>query len=310
MKSGKALIVLISTCLLVSVNAHSDTIALNYAWKPGLKMKSDFSHENISYTNEKMLKEKIVGSSLITTKKHSTGLQVDFADNRIDIVQSDAGMDEKMKKFFSKLTELTPSYIINNEGVLADVLELDKIRTVMQDFIDDIFAEGPPEVKQQMQGFLQNMLSKEHMMAQMHKDWNRDVGQWLGAEFESGYVYSVEYQAPVPLFGNLPVLTKGEYEYTGRVPCNKQDQENSCVELHFVSFVDPESAQALAKQSYKMMNQPLPAGFDLRIDYSLVVITEEKTLLPHYVQEITAISTSESLDGKKTEVTTYHYSYQ
>jgi len=290
----KNLCIILLFFIFTQVNiVKAESITLEYNWQPGITSKVDYKFVKVKSHKGKSQNREVKGSYILTTKSHRDGLQIDFSDSTTEVTSSQAGEKSKMESFIQKLSEISPSYIINHKGVLTKAIGIKKIKDNMEIEMQTMFADIPPAVREKMMGFINGMFSEQQIMTQLQQQWNRDVGQWIGGEFEIGYVYTVNYSSPVPFLGNIQIPTIGQYEYFGKTNCNPSSFSKNCVKLNFKSFLDDQSIQTMLSEFFKKIGAKLPESFQLTIDYNVQLITEPKTLKPHKIIE-TKISTLSS----------------
>ena len=300
--------------LLVSpaLSAEPDVVKLNYAWESGMKGSVSYRFSRTRTHQQEPVTDTITGSYIFTTSEHPDGLQIDLSDMQTKVESSNDIKKDKIQQLLEKLAQIHPSYIISKEGELLGVIGLEQIRDELNQEMKSWFAGEKPEVHQKMEQILQAFLSKEQLMTQLNDDWNREVGQWIGAEFEKGNYYEIEFESTVPALGNITVPTRGKYEYLGRTACNEQDKKERCVKLYYVSGFDPEAAQNIVIALFRQMNTPVPENFSIVMDYALEVITEPSTLRPHSIRErkIFATGFGERPDAtRQEEIKVIDYTY-
>ena len=220
---------------------------------------------------------------------------------------------KNIQNFIQKLSEISPSFIVGPKGELVEVVGITQLKDGMQREINTWFADSAPEVKQQMNKLLKAVLSEQQILAQIQRGWNRDVGQWIGAEFEKGYGYDIEFSTPIPFLNNAQIPTKGQYEYLGKTKCRSSDQERKCVELNFKSFLDENATQEVIGEILKKMGAEAQVSLQVKIDYEVQVVTEPKTLRPHKIIEtkvVTAPIQGGSTSAVQTEIKEISYTYQ
>ena len=292
-----------------------DKVILSYNWKPGTEARVIFSSDQIKSRNGKRTNMKMSGESTMKTVKHKKGLLIDFTYSKIDINADEKQMEGRMKKLMEKISAISPSYIINKDGEILDVIGLEEMRQTALKEMDKWFADADPKVKAQISNMLQSMLSNAQLMAQVQQDWNRDVGQWLGAEFEAGYVYSLDYETPIPMIGNAMIPFKGEYSYIGKTACNNKDKREKCVKLNYRSNIDSEGARIFITKMFEKMGAPKGEAekITMTIDYELELITDPTTLYPYNIKEVKTVRVP-ALEGQpsseQVDIKNYNYIYK
>jgi len=276
--------------------AFADTTSLRYNWKPGITAKVHFKFLKSKSLNSVIQERKMEGIYILKTKIHKKGLQVDFSEVNTKFSANTNQEKDKFQMFIQKLSKITPSFIIDPKGDLIEVVGLEELKLQMQTEMHKWFEDSPPDEKQKVNQIFQRLLTEQQIMSQLQQNWNRDVGQWRNAEFEKGFVYSIDFVSPIPFLGNVQIPTKGEYKYLGRTNCNPSDQNQNCVILFYKSFLDQDATRKVITEMFKNMGIESPESFKLKIDYELQIITDPKTLLPRKIIE-TKIITAPSPGG-------------
>jgi hypothetical protein len=278
--------------------AHADTVSLNYKWEPGIIAKVYYKAVRTKQYEEKIEKREIKGSYTLSTKSHEKGLRLDVTDSKSKVSSTNAEEENKLQEFMQKLTEKLPSCIIDSKGNLIEVVEIAKFRQDMLKELDSWLSESTSEEGEKATQLVKTILSDQQLLSIMQKSWNRDVAQWIGAEFETGYVYDIEFSTPVAFLNNIQIPTKGRYEYLGKVKCRESDQTESCVELSFKSALDEKTMEVLMVKLFEKIGKEPPEGFVVKIDTEVILTTEPQTLFPHKMMQ-TGITTI-PIEGKST----------
>jgi len=274
-------------CLAFSMAAaaEGDVVNLEYDWKPGMEAQVTYTLDQYRVggggddTN-------VTGSYVLRTRQAEGGLLVEFSDSKVSVESANSELGEKMQHLMERLAAFMPAYLINTQGELERIVGFDEMYREMRARVDSWVSEVPDETKAMMNHMTEHALSEQNVMAQAVQSWNRDVAQWVGAELEAGYVYSVEFESYSPMVPNIPILTVGEYEYLGKVACNEADTGNQCVKLRYSSSYDPESALAAVRQTLESMGIPVSEDFTVSMDYVVEIVTGEENLIPHHIREV------------------------
>lgn len=319
MKSVKFLILIFIIasslgCVAPGQNQSADVVKLQYGWYPGIsasvKFRNTLIHNRPRRKSERVTMD---GSYVMRTKKHSAGLQIDceLTDFSVDDNRYLAAKN-RPRQVLQKIVGVKPSFVINGNGNLYDILPVGGfIEAIERENSNFVRHVNHPQFNPK-QFFLNRLVSKSHVVSRLHKSWERDVGQWINAELRQGHRYSVKFARPVLLFGNQEAPNIGRYEYMGRVPCNRLDQKLSCVKLSYHSKVDDEYANGALTALFKNMEINYIGTIAAKINYDLEVITEERTLIPHYIKEIDSASLVDEKYGihfEKQDVKEFHYAY-
>lgn len=265
--------------------APVDTVQLKYGWTPGIHAKSEFVFLRTKSANGETSTREMKGSQEFKTSEHADGLQVNFISSQLEVSASEEAEQTGIEQLVEKLSNITPSYVINQEGALLDVLGVEEIQKVMKQELEKTLADSSPEVVQQFEAVIGRATSREGLMTMISQVWNRDVAQWIGAEFEINETYETQFVTPIPFLGNAQIDTIGQYQYLGKVNCNEDDQNQKCAKLEYRSMLNEESLLKAISSLFEKMGGAVPEGFTFEIDYQLIIITEYDTLLPHSMVE-------------------------
>ena len=282
--------IIIGMILSTSIYAMDESVSLKYNWQPGMVSNVKYSFTKTKSYNGQTQKRQMVGTYVVKTSLHKDGLQLDFSDHKMEMNMDSDSQQNKLQQAIQKISQIMPSYIINKKGELIEVIGLEELKTAMEDQIREIFKNSPVEMQQKMDQLMQQILSKPQIMAQLQDEWNRDVGQWLGATFEKGYVYNIEFASPVPMLGNKSILTKGEYSYLGPSKCQDHDKDQKCVKLRFESYLDQNATTTVLNEMFGSMGVTSPEAFDLKADYKLEIITDPISLRPYKIKATNTVS--------------------
>lgn len=147
-------------------------------------------------------------------------------------------------------------------------------------------AAGIDSLPLERQEQLRKTLTPEVTTAAAESEWNRLVGEWVGAEFDLGRLYQKESQAMSPFGpGTVQVLTTVSAQQ--RTACDPEDDQLSCVKLLAHTSYDPtemmEQLQALLAQAPPEERAGLEAeleGAQLEISVRRTLVTRPDTLVP------------------------------
>ena len=68
---------------------------------------------------------------------------------------------ETMQSFIEKVSQLSPSYIINNKGELIDVIGITELQQALKTEVDNMFFGSPVELQNKNKGDLKTMTSEQ-----------------------------------------------------------------------------------------------------------------------------------------------------
>lgn len=277
-------------CLFAAQSWAVETITLQYGWEPG-------THAKVTGTasKEKFLNNESQGvvsmdiSYFLVTTAHEQGLQIDFSNAEVTMSSGAEDLPPFMQSYMESLFSSMPSYVIDPEGAVVGIPNLDTFREAAVSGIEAMLTDVPDEVRTQLIGGLSQVFSEDVLHAQVEEEWGKHVGQWIGAELDNGGVYQMEYEAPIPLLNNQLVKTYAEYEFVDRVNCDDLDTENSCVFLLYRTQTDDLAATALLQQ----LLGDLAVAEELIVSISTEVelVTDPESLLTYYSKSVKSVST-------------------
>ena len=273
---------LAATSQLALADSHSTT--LEYGWHAGITSKVEYSLRKKRVQQGVERGQSMTGSYVLRTSEHPGGIRIDFSDvtNRID--GDDTGAAEHLAGLMEAVAANPPTYVVSPAGEVTGVVGLAELTARVRESVSAMLENAPAEVRTRIDGLMGQMLTERNMLAQLQQEWNRDVGQWIGAELEQGYLYELDFQAPVPMFGNVTVPTRATFEYLGRARCNERSERARCVVLVYSSSVDEQGSRAILEALFERIGAPLPADLVFKVDHRVELLTEPDTLLPHRVQ--------------------------
>ncbi len=317
MKKGIVYLLLLASPIPVLAESNEgvlNSVTLTYNWQPGIRAKLEYEVEKTKTTRGITKRSSLTGKSTMITVKQGDGIRVDFVDTSTTVKTDDKNTQNKFQNMLKNLTAVTPSYLVDSKGEITEVVGLEELRTKMLREIDKLLEGAESKEKQKFTRLINAMLSREQISAQIMQQWNRDVGQWIGANFEEGYVYKIDYEAPIPMIGNAPIPFKGEYSYLGKTKCNDKDKGESCVKLKYQSHIDEKGASVLLVKVFEKMgiSKDKAEKIKLSIDYELDVISDPFTLYPFSVREVKIVK-SPAPEGKpraeQIEISRFKYTY-
>ena len=298
-------------CSITDPNKPGEVIKLRYGWYPGILASVQYHHvKTRKMPGQQSGTVQFQGNFQIRTKEHPNGLQIDGEGGVLEMDdENNAIAQHKFEGFIQRLAEVNPSFIIDKKGTLQEIVRFDEFRQTVEQETSKLLPKkaGQPFLNTQL--FLDRFASREQVLSMLLENWNRDVGQWVDSELEQGQTYRVETKRPMYLLGDVEVLNVGHYEYMGRVPCDQADQKSSCVKLYFHCKVDEDSAKSAFRSIFNdigidkfgEMGVNIIGGLGVNILYDLELITEERTLLPHYIKETKLVDLEGMQHGFKFE---------
>lgn len=290
-----------------------DTVVLQFNWQAGIHSSAKVVAERVSVKNDQETIQSTMTANVISRlEAHPDGFSVFQTTDNVNI-QADMGeMTQYIKPLMESVSTVDTQYIVSNTGELLDIEGLEPVIESLRETIGLMVDDSPAEIKPVLNNMATQMVNKEHMVSKAFDSWNAQVQQWIGAEFEKGYYYAVEYSEPVVAFGGLELDFTGAYEYQGKAECNETGKEQGCVVLLFTSSLLPASAAQLTDIVIQQMNLPIPDGLEMSLDTSILLITEAETLKPHYYEKIqttTFPNKNEAETEQRINRSSYTYTY-
>ncbi|GEM_PF-2180273 len=300
-----------SNCL-----AEVDTVVLNYGWTPGIYTKvTGYNSREKFVAGVPQDRVTIDLSYVMSTKAHPSGLQIDFLNVEADMGVWEDTVPPWLEEYMEKATEFLPSYLIDPQGQLLGVTDLQRFRESMLTSMSEalvITPEFPQAQKDQLMAGMEQTLSEEVLNQQLLEEWMLNVGQWIGAELDDDGVYQTEFEAPVAVLNNQLIKTYAEFEFAGRVNCDDRDADASCVVLHYRTATDDISMNALL-ENFVDEGTALP-DFNFNVTHEMELVVHPDTLLTYYRKSIkrahTPLQTPQGLAAVESiETTEYQYLY-
>lgn len=301
----------------------SNVVELKFAWPVGLAGTATTDSLRIQRRGDKAVTFEVTDETAFTLESDDRGLLLRFSGIKTNtrITPESAGQQRELQKLFQILSAMQPSYIVSPKGKLVDVAGLDKFRAAILAQLDKYGSSLPKTVRPRVKALVMKQFSKEELLSLISADWNRLVGQWVGAALRLGATYQVASSSPrIPLLGNITLPGQYVFGATRRVPCGDTGTAIKCVELHMTSQLDPgKTAAALQKYAQEAARQT-GAGPDtiksVRMNFDLTLVTEPSTLIPYDTTSVTrTVITTIDSDGRRstsydTRSVTVHYRYK
>ncbi len=293
----------------------ADVVHLTYDWPIGLIARAHYRLDKEREGNGGDFAYAVKGHYRIETERSSQGLQVNFSEVELGVDDGGAspeGVEGYVRRLAAQAAAISPGYVVSDAGELVAVTDVADLRAALLQELEAFAADQPADVRQRIGEMLDRLLSEEQLVARIQGEWNRDVGQWLDARLERGYVYETEFDSVLPLAGNATVPTKAQYRYLGRVPCSDRDTGTRCVKLDMQSFIDPDGFRPAMERFFEQLGRRMPEDMDVRMDYTVTVVTEPDTLIPHEVRwsKVTVASLGEGgSDTRRAERGHIAYTY-
>ena len=306
----------ITLCLSCTAVADevSDTVSLNFDWNTGLQSRGEAYAERIKVKNgEQEVQMTMTADVQSRIESHSEGFLLIQDTNNVEFDADFGEMSDYMKPMMESVSSIEIQAVISSDGELLSVEGMEPIISGLNESMDLIIKDAPDEIKPMLNNLKPQLVSEDKILSQVYESWDSQFGQWVGAEFEKGYYYNVEYTEQIEEFGGVELGVNGSYEYLGKINCNEKDSEQSCVELTFSSSLEPESAKQLTNAIMEQMNIPVPEGFTMEVATNILLITEPSTLKPHYYEKVRKILSPNTNEAGTEELINrfvYNYYYE
>ena len=275
----------------IAADDISDTVALTYVALPDVSASVEFSGERISIREDVETVQFTMSGSIETqSSTHPDGILVRTNQTDVSFDSDNPEFREFMAPMMESLSSVELSSVISESGEMLTLEGMDSVLAVTKTQTRSIIDKMPDKLKTGMHALVDATLNKDAFLRRIQDDWDLEVGQWNGLEFEKGSTYEVEYGEAVQEFGNVELGFDGEFEYLGRVACNVDDDALSCAELSFKSSLKEEYAEHLTNAIATNLNLPLPDDFLMTVDTEVTLITEPSTLHPHQILKVKTIS--------------------
>lgn len=303
------LVAMLSTTLFAD---ESDTVTLQFNWPDVLEGSVDYSYETIKQQGGSESVITLTGTSDIRATKSDGSYTLDSFNHVIHDLTDDGSMSDFSKQLMEKIGSVSTTAIISPDGVMESVTGMESVVDDLKKELINLTADLAQEVQASLKLMVDDALSDEKLLEQAQTNWDSNVGQWIGAELESGFVYEVEYGTPIALLDNQKIPTKGFYRYLGPVKCTEASETADCANLNYTSELDADVTSKVLDLIYERWQTPRPEGIRLAIEYEVTVITDPDTLVPYQTRDVTRIYNPDPESGKqnariKTQTSVYRY---
>lgn len=296
-----------------------DKVALTFAWPKNLKGSIEISRTKRLRTNRGKRNQKISGSYDFRVRPVAGGLSITQTNAKIvvDGDQKMSAVQAKLQDFLLKTASSPPSFVVAPNGQFQRLDGLQEFQKRVSDGLDAMISGYPSQLQQKVKRVVAPMISLARLQQQIVSGWNRDVGFWTGgAVIDHGDTYVFKHANRFPAFGTLRVPMATHFEFAERVPCTKKETSKRCVRLESRTKVDnKELTKAIEKwvASTGATGKAKPNFKNMRIDVSVTLITDPRTLIPYHVREkkVTVASIGGPKGGlaEQVQITELKYKY-
>ncbi|MCG6988714.1 MAG: hypothetical protein LJF06_11110 [Gemmatimonadetes bacterium] len=260
-----------------------DTVRLAFGWTAGLHGEVQLTRVRIDGSGPARADTSTLRTTYsLAVSKVEDGLRVEVGDFKVPAIPE----SDETAAAIALISSFSPSYVLSPGGDLLRLDGTEELVTRVRSMLDSMLTEGKlPAMKEAVD----SLVSEEALSAQLSEEWTALVGAWLDAELEVGSLYELETEEALPLPGNPVVPFKFEFGVIDRVPCDKEDQTTSCVELVMRSFPDPDVMKQFMKQFLKDFTNSMRADRpevpemalrNLSVFSESVLVTSPETLIP------------------------------
>lgn len=294
-----------------------ESIRLKYAWPKDKSFQMKFSFSETTKRGKQKVGMNMNGTSTVSTENHEKGLKIKYTDTKIKsqfLGMGNVPFQKKLSKFLVGLGEMDVQYVIGENGDLLDVVNFDEYQKHIKDYLDGFIKEIPKSSGRiRILSMFNQLTSRQHLLGQFQKEWNKEVGQWIDAEMERGFVYEIVEEEEIPILPGTKVPFTYKYSYLGKIACVEGGAEKNCVELQMEAEADPKAMTKVMDKFLKEFEgkKSIPPTKRMSVNTTLSLITEPDTLLPHRSLFVKKIVT-EGPDGNvsvKTEKNEGLYTY-
>lgn len=293
--------------------AAAETVALRFAWPASLSATVESERIRVRKAETADSSAAAVTYHMQSGKGQGAERLVRFSDFEL---QAPGRAEPRVQEMIEQISQLVPSYRINNAGEFLGVYEVGKLKARMDTMMAPLLAE---DSSGQLQSLVASLVSEQYLNGVTAQEWNALVGTWVGADLELGQVYELEEQAPVPIIPGATVKMVSEFAVEARVPCAEDAQKKQCVQIHLYAEPDSAAMKAVLQQFMERISgsgaaAQVPVFDDLSIRSELLLITRPETLVPHYLELVKTVEGrgrlgSESAPFSQTDRRRYWYTY-
>jgi hypothetical protein len=284
--------------------AAAEPIELRFDWPDGLEAAVSYSGERVREQVGQTSTQVVTGSYTLRVSNHPAGKLIEYADANVNVDLGDVaeGPQKKLQEMMIKAMSQPPSYVVNENGEYVKLHGLDDLRRNLDEMVGIIVDEMPDNIRAQVQGMFDKMLTPEVLETGIIENWNRDVGFWVGASLDVGDWYEVEFTNTVAMLGNIAMPMKNRFRIIERVACNDDDNGTGCVRIEMTSVVsDEDLAKAVEEfiSRFDAQGNVNPSIQELKQENDVRLITDPSTLRPYSIESSKQTSLKMSLGGMK-----------
>jgi len=290
-------------------------ITLKYGWPEGMQATMSMSKKFLFSKGEEKQIQNVNEHYHLSTVPYEQGLELKIEFLKVDVEDSGDAKSE-VRQFLKELMNLTPNYILSENGEFAGLIGLPELVGEMENAISDMGGHLPDEVSNRLRDMVRKILNRETFEESSKERWNRIVEQWIGLTLTKGVAKKVKRNARLIILPGMEVPIETSYTYHGRVPCNDQETRRECVKLEATSVLGPEKMGEVLDIWSKNIGLDESPYEKIETQSRLEIVTEPDTLLPHKLSMRRLISGVFRIDGHEKSIrqtdlleSSYQYEY-
>lgn len=317
----------------------SQTVFLQFDWPLGMRARVDVTRLKVTERQEARDTISISASYLIAVEPHESGRLIRFSDYVFGSASSTAlegagsAQSDFLPDFVARVGQLMPDFVVSVEGELIDVVGAEALVEVL---VEELLTAGGLSEDSveaaQARTMLEVFFSPDNVISNAADLWTALVYNWVGEEFDRGYVYEFESEVQAfPALGGGMVPAVGKLEVSNSIPCLEGEADARCVELSEITWIEDDAladfnlelrdaARETARRLDGLTNDveipepDRPALTVSGIENEIVLIAEPETLIPYSLLVGQLIDLTYEEDGRKIssselERTTYTFTY-
>lgn len=295
--------------------APVDTVRLRFNWPVGKVATVETTRFRERVTEKT---DTVAGSARyrMHVQQHPEGLLIVYDSFDVSTGAGTPAGASAAQATAERLADLMPSYVVSREGEFLRIDGVAALRARMHALLGSMLQADSTG---QARAALESLVSEQVLNHVAAQEWNSLVGMWIEADLEMGQKYELEEEAPIPLIPGSMVTMVSEFSIERRIPCREGGTTPDCVEIHLLSFPDPEEVKVIIRRFMdRIASQPAMARFgfeSLDLENELVLIIEPATLLPHRARLSKSVEGVVVADGKKSNVSqldirTFRFTYR
>jgi hypothetical protein len=270
--------------------APVDTVRLRFNWLPGTVAEIESARFRERFAEKT---DTLAGSARYRMKvaAHPEGRSVEYSDFDFGGVPGRPRESRALQAIAEQVSSLVPNSLVSGEGDFLRVQNVNQMRTQLDSLLGPMVGGSGNE---QALAAIAAIFSEDALNMLAAQEWNALVGMWTGADLELGETYELQQMAALPMIPGATVPMISQFSVVERVSCLEEGDGEDCVEIHLVSFADPDAMKDHLQQFIRRLSSDpklaASAYDDLAIENELVLVTEPATLLPHRASITKSIS--------------------